>query len=451
MTHPNTVLRVGATRYHRHPLDATWSRLIVLVVLGYLIMTRSFAYLGWPEFGLVLGELVIAAFFLTRWRQSFGALFGGMLKKQESSSLCWSLYLFLIYGVAQAIRGILDGFPPESALKSLVFSYYPLYVLCGLWLGYRYPRLLDRLVIALAWSNAIYGLAYILILGHVSAFLPWAAEVPLFGQPAGSAVAILALVTRGSSSRFSRLLLFLNVLVLLGLQVRAEWLGLLVGVLLWAVLTRRLSRLAVGSLLVAGVLATAYLGNLSLPSPQTRGGEISAGDIVGRLVASVNPDLASRYTENVDLYAGTSTWRLAWWSSIWNAAHSNGVSALLGQGYGYPMADLYHLTRGQADLRAPHSVFFFALGYGGWLMVALFTFLLLSLLRMCIRVHKSSGETFGMTFVAMSLAVALFSNYFEAPFGAIPFFVIIGLAITTSQHQPRPGRVPVEHDSVSRT
>lgn len=87
------------------------------------------------------------------------------------------------------------------------------------------------------------------------------------------------------------------------------------------------------------------------------------------------------------------------------------------------------VTNLSGTLRTPHNIFFYALGYGGWIGVALFFLLQVSLARLLLRAYRVTGQPFGLVFWAMSLSLAFFGNFFETPFGAIPFYLLTGLAI----------------------
>ena len=53
--------RLGRSTIRRRLGEAT-----IFLIVGYLAMGRSFAYLGLPWFSLYVGEMVLAAFLLVR-------------------------------------------------------------------------------------------------------------------------------------------------------------------------------------------------------------------------------------------------------------------------------------------------------------------------------------------------------------------------------------------------
>jgi hypothetical protein len=119
-------------------------------------------------------------------------------------------------------------------------------------------------------------------------------------------------------------------------------------------------------------------------------------------------------------------WRVRWWNRIWEETHHDIESAFLGQGYGYPLAALIGYQ--ERDIRTPHSVFFYALGYGGWIGVAIFFALQLALARTLWHAWQLTGNPFGPVIWLTFLSGAFFGNSFETPFGAVPFYVLAGMS-----------------------
>lgn len=404
-----------------------WVRGVDLLLLGYFSLTRSFAYVGIPPLKLFIGELVLGAFLLSQTRAVLGRWLAALVVPAPLSGVAWGLFLFLAYGLFQVIRGISLGYPPLTAVQNLVFNYYPLYLFLGLWVGVRMPTYLPRFVHLLAWCNGIYGVTYLVLLNSLPWIIPGSPEVRLFGQPGGSAVALLGLLI--FEHRLVRVwtLLLLNGFVMLGLQVRAEWLGFLVAVALWGWLTKRLDRLGGVGVAVGILLGVMLLTDLKLPGVFGRGGTISVQEMVGRAVAPLNQELAAQYTESAHSYAGTVSWRTEWWKAIWNSIHDKREQTLIGYGYGKALGDLVPYLQGDV-IRTPHNVFFYALAYGGWVGVGVFFLFQWTVARLLWQAYRVTGQPVGLVFWAMALTEGFFSNFFETPFGAIPFYLLVGLA-----------------------
>jgi hypothetical protein len=261
------------------------------------------------------------------------------------------------------------------------------------------------------------------------ALAPEGGGVAWFGQPAGAAVALLGLLSFEQNLGRMWLPVLLNSFVLIGVQVRAEWLGFLVCLAVWGYLAGRLGQLLKVASFAVGLLLVGLVTDVSFPSPAQRGGEISTRRIIGRALSAVDTDAAATFNPKAEDHASTVTWRTGWWKEIWKMVHDSPAWTLLGPGYGYPIWDLHPEYLNEQHLRTPHNVFMFALGYTGWLGVVLFYGLQWSLARLLWRVYRQTGQPFGLCYWAMIMVWAVFDNFFETPFGAIPFFLLTGMAV----------------------
>lgn len=423
-----------------------WTRVVLVLIVGYLSMTRSFAYLGIPWISLYIGEISLGAFLLFGPRAKQGLWFNLMQRAKRLRRFQCLLLLLLFYGAFEAFHGIVAGYPVFTALRDTAFNYYPLFLFLGVWVGLRDRNFLRRALRALAWWNGCYGLAYVLFLNHVSWTMPGTAgapsAVPVFGQPYGSAVALLGLLAFESNLRKVWYLIALNTFVMLGLQIRAEWVGFVVGLCVFAWYAKRIKRLVIAGTLLVGLLGAMYMVNISLPGAKSRLGRVSIPYIVARAVAPFNKGLASNLVpaKDVQSFAGTAEWRLVWWVNIWEAVHATVPRALFGFGYGYPIGTLNPFIAQGYFIQTPHNDFFYALGFSGWIGVILYILLQAELLRLLLRSYKITGQPVGLMCWAALLAGAMFDDFFEAPFGAIPFFLLIGIALAPALLQTK-----VEH------
>ncbi|MDX6750224.1 hypothetical protein SH611_10440 [Geminicoccaceae bacterium 1502E] len=405
----------------------TWIRLAGFLLVGYLCMKRSFAYLGVPP--LFIGEIALGTFLLLKPRVALGTWAASLLRSSPLNALGLALLAFVLYGAWQAGRGVMAGIPLLYTLKFFVFNYYPLYLFLGLWIALHAPDRIPELIRTIAWCNGIYGLAYIVALRHVTALLP-GTEQPLFSPPGGGAVAILGLLCFERDLRAVWIVLILNVVVTLAWQVRAEWLGLGLGMLVWGFLTGRLARVvAIG---VAGLAALGLLELADVKLVGRTGSEVSFSETLARAVAPIDLDLARQLSPNAARHAGTAEWRELWWEQIWLSVHATPMREAFGHGYGF---DLFGLApevvrAGQAeDIRTPHSVFYYALGYTGWVGVLMFAVLQAALLGPLLRSWKLGGQPAGLVWWVMGLSMAMFEESFETPFKAIPLYLLLGMAM----------------------
>jgi hypothetical protein len=93
-----------------------WSRVAGFLVVGYLSMARSFAYLGVPP--IFIGEVALAAFVLLKPRVALGTWAASLVRATPLSGLGLALLIFMLYGLWQAGRGILEG---SSVLYTMKF------------------------------------------------------------------------------------------------------------------------------------------------------------------------------------------------------------------------------------------------------------------------------------------------------------------------------------------
>jgi hypothetical protein len=416
-------------------LPTGWTKISAFLVVGYLSMSRSFAYLGLPWISLYVGEISLLAFLLWGPRTKYGSWLRTVRRIRRLGRFEWLLLLLLCYGGVQALRGILAGYPTFAALRDTAFNYYPLFVFLGIWVGVQDKKFLRRTVRALAWWNGCYGLAYVLFLSRLSWTMPGTAKaassVPVFSEPYGSAVALLGLLAFEPLLRRVWHLLALNALVMLWVQVRAEWVGFAIGLFVFAWCTRQMKRLVVPCLVVILLLGAMYFAKIDLPSPQGRGGRFSVGDVIGRAVAPINKGLASNLSTGNDsvAYSATAEWRVVWWAAIWETLKARTSTMFFGLGYGYPLGDLNPMIEPGTFIQTPHSYFFYALAYTGWAGVVLVVLLQTELLRLLLRSFRVTGQPFGLMCWAALVAASLFEDFFEAPFGAIPFFLLTGMAL----------------------
>jgi len=405
-----------------------WPRILAFLLVGYLTTKRSFAYLGVPP--LFIGEIVLAAFLLLKPRVALGTWATSLFRASPLNELGLAMLVFVAYGLWQVGRGVFSGSSLIYTLKFFIFNYYMLYMFLGMWVALHVPDFLRRTVRTIGWVNGIYGLSFIVALRYVGAYVP-GTDVPLFSPPSGQVVVILGLLCFERDLRSVWFILLLNIVVTLVWQVRAEWLGLALGIFAWGLLTGRLGRV-----IAIGVAGLAVLGMIELADIRLsgRGGDsVSLSENLARVIAPIDLELAKELSPSALWHAGTAKWRELWWDQIWLSVHSTPMLAAFGHGYGF---DLFGLAPEQVrsglehyDVRTPHSVFYFALGYTGWVGVALFSLLQLAIVRLLWRSYRRSGQAAGVAFWVMGMGMAFFQESFDSPFRAIPFYLLVGICM----------------------
>jgi hypothetical protein len=437
-----------------------WYRIAGILLLGYLSLSRAFAYVGLPAWNVFIGEVVLGFLLLCGPKiQSRRWLWVAPKLPGLKSFLTW-YGLFLAYGIIEVFHGIYAGYPTLTVIRDLAFNYYPIYFLLGLWAGLTQPDLLPRLIRGFAWLNGTYGLLYILYLNRVEWFVPGVGaeitSVPIFGLPLYSFVALLGLLVCEKSVGRSWYLLLLNGFVMLGMQIRGEWVAFAVGVVIWGLLTRKGKLVLQATAVLASLLALMYVTDFHLPSPQSRSEyDISARDLIDRASAPFRADLqdegAAAGLGQVDAREATFVFRTVWWLAIWNSVHSDPRIAIWGHGYGFPLGDLVPYLEG-AFIRTPHNTFFYALGYTGWIGVMLFVLFHIAIFRLLWNAYRADGKPLGIILWATMLIFSLSTAFFEAPYGAIPFYLVIGWCASPALlTQESGGRRRIPHPSAGFT
>lgn len=410
-----------------------WSKYVLFFMVGFSLTGRSFSYLGIPPLKLFIGDITLAAFIFLRPRQLFDRWFGALTTGGPLAPFSWVLLISILYGVFETIRGILSGFSPLIALQNLVFNLYPLFFFLGIWIGARRPDLMPTFIKIYAWGLCIYGPLYFLFLHKITLTMPGSDSVEIFGQAGGGAFVILGVLCFVPKPSRYWLPISVGAIIFLAGQVRSDWIGAALAFFIWGILERKLKAVA---MFFAGLVVLLLLGavfNVNLPSPSTRGGAISTREIVARGLSAIDPEMAKDYTgsEETGQYAGTISWRETWWHAIWANSQENMTNLIIGPGYGFLLKNLVSYLKSM-DLRTPHNIFYFALGYTGWVGVVIFFALQIVCARLLWRTYRVTGQAFGLAAWASTLFAAFFGNVLETPSGAIPLYLTIGVLVAPS-------------------
>jgi hypothetical protein len=431
------------------PLAVRWPVWFVgTLVLGNLTASRGFSHLGVGP--IFIGEVALCAALFFGFRVYLSRFVQPLFTPGPLSAAAWGIWLLLGCGVLQGVRGVFSDFGTMTVVKCLPFHFYPLFFFVGVEVESRYRGFLKRFVYWFAWVHGIYGCLFVLVLSPLGLTdAEGSTGVSFFGQPYGAALLIIALMcfTTGFVRTVAPLLL--NFFVLLSVQVRAEWLSFGAAFSAWALLTRRVMRLVQICAAFSALLLLAFVTDFRIPAPSTRGGEVSVRAIVGRALTSVSPDLARGLIDDPERYASTVSWRTGWWKNIVRLSHEDPVHATIGLGYGFPIWD-YHPEGLGEGLRTPHSIVVWTLGYTGWIGLATYLLMQSSLLAVLWRAYRATGQPFGLLVWVLFNIWACADNLLEAPYGAIPFYLLLGLsaapAVRTDSTSRRTTEQEVDED-----
>jgi hypothetical protein len=400
-----------------------------LIAIGYLTFGRTFAYLGFaPIFPAeaYLGLCLVAN--PVGWVHNLRNYVG-------KASIVWFL-IFLFWGLVEVGRGLAANRDLLNTLRGLAAHYYPLLFLVGAGMASRTSlHGFVRFISFASFCVALNGLAYALLFSRIHWVLPWATKVPLFGGPAMPAFTCLGLIALLPYQRTSVYWIgLLNLLAILANPGRASWLSFVVGTLIILLCERRLSlvfRIA-GAFIVLELLVF-YLGPW-LPTAEGRGGTVSITSLLGRLIATFDPNLAYKMISSlggdlrdatlISSVVGTTSWRAEFWTRVIGSLGST-EQRLMGHGYGFPLGAMVGFG---VDLFTPHNFSIYLIGYTGLIGALIFVGLFISLLRSFQVLPRSPLRTFLVSQLIATLVLALFGNAMETPFVAAPFYWTLGLA-----------------------
>lgn len=424
--------------------DTTLSVLLFLVV-GYAVFNRTFGYLGIPQLNLFVGEVVLAAGLLLL-PASLPATLGRLVARHPA--MVAALVVWSAYGLVQVLRGVAAGYGVVEALRQSAFHYYLLYLPLGALAGGARdaPARVYGALRVLAWLTAVYGVLNIGFLYRYSDLLiPGTYNTVLFPQisAAGSSptvIAVLALVCLRSQLGFRPvvhwLLLAANLGILLGVQVRQDYVALAVSLLVWAALSQRdrfRPAWRVG-LTVVLLGSAAWLSDLEVPSVR---GPIGVRQVIARVLTAVNPAAANQITgeaeETADVASDNVEWRTRWWAAIREHVGASPGLLLLGEGYGYRLNQLVDYV--SRDVWTSHSVLYDTLGRLGAIGVGLFALGFITVLAAVVRAALGGPAHGAFRLLVVAYAVgfyvgAHFFNSFGSPFGAVPLWILLGLALS---------------------
>jgi O-antigen ligase len=401
----------------RRPKMDWRTKLVVSMWYAYNFVGKPFVYLGAPfTFFLFLDPAIVC-----------DRMYIALTRRGPLSAVCWTLLLSTLYGAAELVYGLLLGYDPITVLEVTAYSICPWYLFLGMWAGAARPDLVRNYIRFFAWYSAIYTPLYFLFLRHLSQTIP-GTDIELFGQPGSGSLVILGLLC--FEQRLARYWFPIAVCCFqtIASQIRADWLGLALVLVIWGFTTKQVTRLlsTAGALIV--LLFVGYVTDVSIPALPGRGGAISARETISRAVAAIDPSLAEEYSKNTWYYSGTIYWRTEWWKEIRYLVFQKYSTTLFGLGYGYPLKNLVPYLK-DVDVRSPHNIFYFTLAYSGLIGFVAFLSFQAALLALFWRVYRETGQLFGFVSLIFIVIGAFFGNFLESPPRVIPIYLMWGMCI----------------------
>lgn len=409
-----------------------WLAALGLLLAGYAVFGKGFAYLGMPP--LFVGEIVLAwgaavLLLKSRWR--------GLL----DSPVMWLMALYMMWCAFQTLPYIsVYGF---SAVRDAVLWGYCAFAVIVLSAFLSRPELLRAVIgryaayapVFLLLSPVVWALAR----GYEASMPQWPwADVGILDQKTGDVLVhfsgLLAFWVAGFAGRVAlwRVLCLAGSVGLLGMNSRG---GLLAFLMVFGIcMLHRPSDRTLWRIVSLGALFLAFLAvsDVAVVLPN-KDRELSLEQITDN-VSSIFVD-----SGNTDL-EGKKEWRLQWWSDIVGYTVF-GDYFWTGKGFGINLADDdgYQGTAWGGLLRSPHNGHLTVLARAG--VPALVLWVLLHLAWLASLGHayltsrlKRQTHWSGLFLVLICYYVAIsargaFDVYLEGPMGGIWLWAVFGAGI----------------------
>lgn len=417
-----------------------WQRNVILLLGGYLILTRGFSYTGLRigDFYIFIGEIIIILTLLIK-------NFKRDIKKFISDMSVKCLLIWAFLGLVLASVSIYD-YKLISVARDFAMVYYAIFALFG-YAFYKSRENLIKFFDILGWIFAINIIVCFLFQWtHVlEAFSPKMMElVPLFYMRndaysvtlMGGVLYFGVIAPRYKWPRaVSLVLILVQICLILILKARAAYVGASVTFLLHMLITRkRLFLNAVTILLMIVAMIT-------IINPQSL--DVNRADEAS--IASINKEIASIFDPDK---SGTASFRLLWWKILLDESFSNTKLLLFGRGFGpsltiYGDLDRKNFSRRNEEIaglaKSPHNIImtiFARMGLAGLLLWLVFNFLFFLKAIKGINLFRLKGDRENFAFVSwitcffcMILVTSMFGVLLESPFIAIPYFFFMGLGL----------------------
>ena len=404
-----------------------WS-IVGLVLFGYVAADKTFAYLGLNVFGVPMyaGEVAISAAVLTglvfrrpdvRWDTGRG---------WTLAFIGWSL-LLLMPSLVQ--------YPLLDVARDFAFVYYILFAAIAFrlpWerLGQRFFSLVAlmfvlQLLYALTTKLRLIpddlGFAQVFVRGDVQG-----------ANLAGGAAFFLLADRRLRIPPWLRLLIA-SVQVLLALSVggRAVLLAALI-LLLGSFFVRRARRARVMIMMLIGLAIFAALLGVSRPAIEVAGRNrpLAPGTSLERLTAILPLGEEGADSDLEEQAEGTARWRARFWTGLLNNSLEHKEWLVFGRGFGSNLAEERWAGRRERPLRAPHSILVNVFARMGIVGTVLFIGFLTAVIRAALRASRIGPDpviaNWMTIYLGALLMTAMFGVVLESPFGAAPFYFLVG-------------------------
>jgi len=440
-------------------LPALFLNGMTVLLAGYALFGRSFAYVGVPP--VYVGEIALAAGALTTLFITRNVLQLMALRQT------WLLFALAAWSACQTVPYV-STYRMDALRDAVLWGYggfavmFAAVVLSTDQLGTIVARYGRAILLFVAWVPVLYAL--VRLFGDYIPTLP-GTEVALLSFKMGDAGVHLAgaaafALTFGTATTFGaawsqRQKCFFWAAWIAGVAcVLAQNRGGFLAVVAAVAVLAAVNPMAIGRRIAVGVgIVTIVVGSLALaltldgnasPAGSSDDRTLSGGQFVANLASIVSPD--------ADYVLGESRqWRLDWWAAIreytlW------GEYFWTGKGFGVNLADDdgYRGASEDAPLRSPHNAHMTFLARAGVPGIALWILLnvtfAVGLLRAYARARRLGASSWAhldlwlLAYWTAFLTNASFDVFLEGPQGGIWFWCVFGLGLASLAAQRSLGR-----------
>jgi O-Antigen ligase len=418
----------------RTDLHTKFLYLLGIVLAGYALLGKGFAYVGYPP--LLIGEVTMVLGLFVIFRSRCGL---AMLTTLPSVLLLMLLTLVVVR------TATCFGQYGMDAIRDSVIVVYGLYAFIVVALLLEDPKRLTWLINAygrLAWLYGFIGGSLTYITTGFASMMPiW----PLsgvsivyvrLGEAAShlAGVAIFALLGLRKVTVLWTLALFVGIVMIT--PSRGAMVACVGSIGVAVVLSGQIRRFMPVLLVGTGVLLVFYVAGLDIPLPGGR----TLGP--GQIISNVESLIGTSQAANLD---GTKEWRLRWWQAIQDYTF-RGPYFWTGKGYGLGLAEADGFVVGRElggpMVRSPHNAHLTMLARSGvpglvlWVATGLAWFAML--LRNVVLAKRRKETHWANIFIwiaCYALAIVIDASFdvaLEGPMLGIWFWSLFGLGIAAS-------------------
>jgi O-antigen ligase len=410
--------------------------LLSSVLLGYALMGRGFAYLGFPP--LFIGEIVLFAGFIVLLRTGYIiAALASVPSLLLAMTMAWVLLRTLPF---VGVHGV-------EALRDSVIVIYGGFAFIVITLLLEDARRVNALVRYYGFFLTIYVPAIPFIFA-LSRYLPGyipdvpGTTVPLLSIKPGevavhlAGAAVFVLVGLRKATLLWTILL-LAALAMTSALNRGAMLAFVIPVALAAIINGKLRELATVLVIALAIFAAAYAAETTVTDDHDLGAGATRQVSTRQIVANAESIFVGRSDKSLE---STRTWRLEWWNIIVKDTIL-GPHFWSGRGFGLNLAiaDGFRTDRDGEPLRSPHNAHMTILARAGVPGLMLWAALLAAWFAMVMRAmwtarRRGEQETAGL-FVwvgcyVMSVVInASFDVALEGPMQGVWFWCVVGFGI----------------------